>query len=85
VNEQPVGAILKTLEQKLHVQLEYAAGVRERLPIRVSLDVSNVTLETLLRAALTPAGLTFRRADETFVIEVQGDPQVDADGRESDR
>lgn len=85
VNEQPVGAILKTLEQKLQLQLEYTAGARERLPIRVSLDVSNVTLETLLRAALTPAGLTFRQADDTLIIEVQGDPQDDADGGAGDR
>ncbi len=69
VSQQPVGAILKTLEQKLELRVDFASDVTEQLQTRVSFDLREVPLEKLLDATLTPAGLTHRRDGEVIRIE----------------
>jgi hypothetical protein len=71
VTSQPVDAILKTLERQLDVTFEFAAGVEERLHTRVSFDVHEVPLRTLLDAALTPAGLSYRQQRDVIVVSVK--------------
>lgn len=69
VQQQPIGAILKTLERKLNLKLEYDAGIREKLYMRVTFDLKDVSLEELLKATLDPASLTFRRDGDVIRIE----------------
>ena len=61
VDGQPIGAILKTLEQQLELQFRFEPGTAERLQTRVTFDLREVSLDELLRETLTPAGLAFRR------------------------
>ena len=68
VDNQPVGAILKTLEQKMGVQLEISADAGPRLHERVTFDVRDVTLDQLLDNTLTPAGLVFRHERDVIII-----------------
>jgi hypothetical protein len=69
VRQQPVGAILKTLERQLELQFEYAAGVPELLTTRVTFDVRDVPLDELLEATLKPASLRHRREGDVIQIE----------------
>jgi len=71
VSQQPVGAILKTLERDLQLRLEIGADIRDKLETRVTFDVRDVSLEQLLDATLTPASLTYRREGEVLHIERQ--------------
>ena len=69
VKQQPVGAILKTLQdQGWHLQIE--ANVQERLNRRVSFEVRRVPIEELLTKALAPVGLQFRLEGDTIVVRV---------------
>jgi hypothetical protein len=68
VNQQPIQAILKTLERQVGVKFQIGADVAERLDTRVSFDVHEVPLSELLDAALAPAGLDHRREGDTIVI-----------------
>ncbi len=69
VSQQPIGAILKTLAQKLELRFEFAPNATESLETRVSFDVREVPLDKLLDATLAPAGLTHRRDGEVIRIE----------------
>lgn len=69
VVRQPIGAILKTIQDQLNVRLEFGAGVREKLQTRVTFDLHNVSIDELLEATLTPASLTFQREGHQVRIE----------------
>ena len=71
VNQQPIGAILKTLERQLGLRLEYESGIEERLNTRVTFDLHDVPLDRLLDATLAPASLTFRRKGDVIQIRMQ--------------
>ncbi len=71
VSEQPIGAILKTLEQQLQLRLEYASGVQDKLHTRVSFDLNEVPLDRLLDATLAPAALTFQRKGDVVRISIK--------------
>ena len=70
VTQQPIGAILKTLEQQLQLRVEYGAGVAEKLQTRVTFDLRDVSLDKLLEATLAPASLTARREGDMIHIEI---------------
>ncbi|MFO7905641.1 MAG: hypothetical protein R6U98_23485 [Pirellulaceae bacterium] len=58
VARQPIGAILKTIQDQLEVEFEFGAAVRQKLQTRVTFDLHNVSIDELLEATLTPASLT---------------------------
>ncbi len=71
VTQQPIGAILKTLEQQLHLRMEFASGVQEKLHTRVTFDLRDVPLDKLLDATLAPAALTFQRNGDVIRVVKQ--------------
>lgn len=68
VTQQPVGAILRAITERLGVAFEMEGTLDEHLQTRVSVDVHDATLDALLSATLEPAGLTFRRRGDVIVI-----------------
>jgi hypothetical protein len=79
VEEQPVGAVLKQLAERLQWAIEFdetsirAAG--RSLDTRVSFNVENSSEEELLDAALRPAGLDFRREENRVrIVPAAGRP-----------
>jgi hypothetical protein len=68
VQQQPVGVILKTLEQKLQLRFQFDPEVSAQLQTRVTLDIRDVPLEKLLDEVLTPVGLTHRREGDVIRI-----------------
>ena len=69
VAQQPVGAILKTLEKQLQLRMVLADDAAEELQTRVTFDVREVSLEELLEATLAPTALTFRWDGDTLHIQ----------------
>lgn len=67
VEQQPVGAILKTLQDQ-GWRLQIDADVQGKLNQRVSFDVRRVRIEELLTKVLAPVGLQFRLEGDTIVI-----------------
>ncbi|MHB0955559.1 MAG: hypothetical protein ACYC0X_04195 [Pirellulaceae bacterium] len=76
VNNQPVDAILRTLERQLDLSFEFEDGLADRLGTRVTFDLREATLQELLQAALTPAKLAFREQKEVIVITAGPSPQT---------
>lgn len=68
VDHQPVGAILKTLQQKAGLQVDIAPAAAPLLNRRVTFDVREVTLDQLLKAALEPCGLEHRRTGQAIQV-----------------
>jgi hypothetical protein len=72
VQEKPVGAVLRELENRLHwvIQIDEEAirAARKSLDQRVSFSVENVDQDKLLGALLTPAGLDYRVEGEKVRI-----------------
>jgi hypothetical protein len=72
--EVPLDKLLEALSQRLMLKFDYdrekieKAGIK--LDQRVSIKVEQQPLEALLRAALEPAGLAFRRVEQTVEIFV---------------
>ncbi len=72
VQDQPVGAILRQLAERMNWTMEFdeasirAAGLS--LDRRVSFSVENGNQDELLQAVLAPAGLDYRRQGERLVI-----------------
>jgi hypothetical protein len=67
ITNQPVGAVIKTLEQrglKFHID----PSLVQQLYTRVSFQVTEASLDKLLDEALTPAGLTFERRGGEITI-----------------
>lgn len=68
VENKPIGAVAKTIATRLQCQLEYDPQLRSKLEQLVSLDLKNVTLEELLHAALSRAGLTYQLEEKVLRI-----------------
>jgi hypothetical protein len=68
VENQPAGAVAKTVAGQLGKELKYDPQVRERLRTSVSFAVKDVPLEQLMEKALGPLGLTYKLDDKTLVI-----------------
>jgi hypothetical protein len=60
VENQPAGAVIKTVAGQLEKELKYEAAIGEKLESRVSFSVKDVPLAELLAKALSPLGLTFK-------------------------
>jgi hypothetical protein len=72
VQQQPVGAVLKQLAErlKLDLRIDYKAIEEAGISLdqRVSATVENVTIDELFREVLKTTRLTFRRTQK--VIEI---------------
>jgi len=72
----PLDAFLAALTEKLSLTFELdqaalsAAGIKPDMALTV--DVQNASLDELLRAALDPAGLGFKRQDKKVIVTVKG-------------
>ncbi len=67
VSQQPVGALLKTLQDK-GFQIQVEQEVRGQLAKRVTFEVNRVSLKMLLERALTPVGLRFELEGNTIRV-----------------
>lgn len=71
VSNQPLAAVLNTLRaSSIKIDVDEAGLAKAGLSVdrRVTFSVQRVTLEELLRAALKPAGLSFRRQGDAYQI-----------------
>jgi hypothetical protein len=72
VKEQPLSAVLPQLVEALALQLKIDEPALERAGIdldrRISFEVKEATIDALLTAALEPAGLSFRRSDDSVEV-----------------
>ncbi len=68
VENQPAGAVAKTIATQLKLTLVFDAEVAQLLAQNVSFQVKDVTLEELLREALGPLKLTYRQTDTALEI-----------------
>ncbi len=71
VTQQPIGAILKTLERQLQLRLDMEPDVQEKLQTRVTFDLRGVPLDELLDATLAPASLDFQRDGDVIRIKTR--------------
>jgi hypothetical protein len=60
VENQPLGAVLRTLKLKAQLQISVDENAQDKLRELVSFDVKEVTLEQLLRTAMQNTGLAFQ-------------------------
>ncbi|WP_145056731.1 STN domain-containing protein [Lignipirellula cremea] len=65
---QPAGVVASTVAKQLGLTLKASPEVRERLQMLVSVDVKEVSLDELLKKALAPTGLSYRRDAEVLEI-----------------
>lgn len=63
---EPVGAIVRTLSKELGVEVVADESLIEKLKMRTSLDVNQVTGEELLAKVLEPAGIAFILDEQTL-------------------
>jgi hypothetical protein len=70
VQNQPRGAILKTLSKELGVELKYDEKTADKLSERVNLTVKQVSAEALLQQLLAPAELQFELTAEHLHIRL---------------
>ena len=68
VENQPRGAVVKTIATEMGMELKFMPEITERLQQRVSLSVKQVTAEELLRQLLAPAGLVAKIEKNTLQI-----------------
>ena len=65
---QPAGAVLKTVARQLGKELKYDAAITQKLRSNVSLSVKDAPLAELLGKTLDPLGLTYKLTDESLEI-----------------
>ncbi len=72
LSDVPLDKLLTALEGRLMIRFQLDRAAIDKAQIKldqnVSLKVQQVSLDELLRAALEPAGLTFRRQGETVEV-----------------
>jgi len=66
--EGPVGKIASGLAKQLGLQIEFDQGATDKFNELVSLDVNEVSLEELLDALLSPAGLSYELTGERLRV-----------------
>ncbi len=69
VDNQPAGAVVKTVAKELGKEMVYDPALVEKLRTNISFQVKDVSLEALLEAALTPLELTFEIKEAAVVIK----------------
>lgn len=68
VENQPAGAVLKTVANNLGKELKYDAALLDTLRRTVSFKATDVTLDDLLKQTLDPLGLTFKIDDKSLEV-----------------
>ncbi len=68
VENQPAGAVLKTVANSLGKELKYDEALLEKLKTNVSFTAKDVTLEELMKKTLTPLGLTYKLDEKALEI-----------------
>ena len=68
VENQPAGAVLKTVATQLGKEFKFNPAAGERLRSKVSLSVKDVPLEELLDKTLRPLGLAYKLTDATLEV-----------------
>jgi hypothetical protein len=68
VDNQPAGAVVKTVAKELGKELQYDPALLDKLKTNVSFTVKDVDLNDLLAAALKPLGLTYEMKEAALVI-----------------
>ena len=68
VENQPAGAVVKTVAGQLGRELKYDRAITEKLKMQVSLTVKDVPLAELLEKTLGPLGLTYKLTDSALEI-----------------
>jgi hypothetical protein len=71
VENQPLGAIVKTIAAELEVEVKAEANLAEALAQRTSLQVRQVTAEELLAKVLDEAGIRFTLTDGTLELRAK--------------
>lgn len=69
VDNQPAGAVVKTVAKELGKEMVYDPALVEKLRTNVSFNVKDVKLEDLLATVLTPLELTFEITEASLVIK----------------
>jgi hypothetical protein len=69
VDNQPAGAILKTVAKELGKELKYDPALLDKLKSTVSFQVKDVKLDELLRQTLDPLELTYELQEASLVIK----------------
>ena len=72
--EGPVGKIASGLATELGLQIEFDQGATDKLNELVSLDVKEVSLEGLLDALFSPAGLSYELTGKSLRVLPRGAP-----------
>lgn len=68
VENQPAGAVVKTVATQLKRELKFSPEIREKLAMNVSFVAKDVPLDGLLRKALAPLGLSYKLDATTLEI-----------------
>jgi hypothetical protein len=68
VDDQPAGAVVKTVANRLGKELVFAPELREKLSRNIKLDVKEATLDELLTKTLGPLELTYVIIEASLVI-----------------
>ncbi len=78
LNDVPLDKLLTALEGRLMIRFQLDRAAIDKAQIKldqnVSLKVQQVSLDELLRAALEPVGLTFRRQGDTIEVMPKAKP-----------
>jgi hypothetical protein len=68
VENQPAGAVLRTVANSLGKELKYDTVVLQKLKSQATFTVKDVTLDELLKKTLDPLGLTYKLDDQALEI-----------------
>lgn len=68
VENQPAGAVVKTVATQLEKELKFAPDIREILATKVTFTVKDVPIKELLEKALKPLGLAFKLDEKSLEI-----------------
>ncbi len=71
VENQPAGAVVKTVATQLKRELKYSPEIREKLAMNVSFVAKDVPLDELLKKAIGPLGLSYKLDEMTLEIIVE--------------
>lgn len=68
VENQPAGAVLKTVAGSLGKELKYDPSLLDKLKRNTSFNVKDVTLDELMKKTLEPLGLTYRADEKSLEV-----------------
>lgn len=68
VQQQPVGSVLRSLRDRLMLEVHVSPEAEAEIKKLVSFEIQDGTLEEVLQAALKPAGLTFQLEAKSLSI-----------------